>query len=156
MDNVKIWIILAQFINFSILFFVLKHFLADKIVAAILERREKIQKIEDSESEIKEKLATAQKEADELLSEARTKANGIENDAAAFAKRNSEKIAQKAKMEADSLLGNARDTIEKEKLAMLENLKSKVVNLSLQLNAKLFNKEAVNKDFMEKELEALK
>jgi hypothetical protein len=35
-------------------------------------------------------------------------------------------------------------------------MKSKVVDLVLKLNGKMFNKESANKDFMEKELEALK
>ena len=35
---------------------------------------------------------------------------------------------------------------------MLSSIKSKVANLSLKLNEKLFVNEVVNKDFMEKEL----
>ena len=46
--------------------------------------------------------------------------------------------------------------IEKERLSMVNTMKSKIVDLSLKLNEKIFRHEKANKDFMEKELEALK
>jgi hypothetical protein len=37
----------------------------------------------------------------------------------------------------------------------MNSIKTKVVDLSLKLNEKLFDKEKVNKDFMEKELNSI-
>jgi F0F1-type ATP synthase membrane subunit b/b' len=105
---------------------------------------------------VKEKIEAAEKQAEELIISARNKALEIESNADGIAKKNVEKSKEKASMEADSILGNARANIEKEKLSMMNEMKSKVVNLSLRLNEKMFSKESANKDFMEKELEALK
>lgn len=52
-------------------------------------------------------------------------------------------------------MDNARSQIEKEKLDMENNMKDKILDLSLKLNSKIFNKEAANKDFMEKEYDLL-
>lgn len=156
MDDLKLGIILAQMINFWILFFIFKHFLGEKIVKAIEERRAYIQKFDDADKQVKQTLAAADKQAGELVDEARTKAHKIEADAEELAKANTQKEKQKAAMEAESILGNARADIEKERLSMLNEMKSKIVDLSLKLNEKMFSKESANKDFMEKELEALK
>lgn len=156
MDDLKLGIVIAQMINFGILFFIFKHFLGEKIVKAIEERRAHLQQFEDAEKQVKEKVAQAQKEADDLVKQARDKASEIENNAEEIAKTNSAKAKEQATMEAESILTNARADIEKERLSMMNTMKSKVVDLSLKLNEKMFNKESANKDFMEKELEALK
>jgi F0F1-type ATP synthase membrane subunit b/b' len=58
-------------------------------------------------------------------------------------------------MQAESIISGARADIEKEKLSMMNDIKSKVINLSLKLNEKLFTSEKANKDFMEKELNSI-
>jgi F0F1-type ATP synthase membrane subunit b/b' len=45
--------------------------------------------------------------------------------------------------------------IKKEKLSMVNSIKKEVIDLSLKLNEKLFDKEKVNKDFMDKELNSI-
>ncbi len=156
MDDLNLGLVLAQVINFWILFFIFKHFVGEKIVKAIEERRAHLQKFDDAEAQVNKKLADAEAEANKITTDARSKAQEIESNAEGIAKSNIEKSKKDAQMEADSILGNAKADIEKDRLSMLANMKSKVVDLSLQLNTKLFNKEAANKDFMEKELEALK
>jgi len=156
MDDLKLGVVIAQMINFWILFFIFKHFLGEKIVKAIEERRAHLSKFDDAEIQVKEKIEAAEKQAEELIISARNQAIEIESNADGIAKKNIEKSKEKASMEADSILWNARADIEKEKLSMMNEMKSKVVDLSLRLNAKMFSKESANKDFMEKELEALK
>lgn len=156
MENLNLWMVVAQMINFWILFFIFKHFLGEKIVKAIEERRAHLSKFDDAEIQVKEKIEAAEQEAEKLVNAARNKAIEIETNADDIAKKNIEKSKEKASMEADSILGNARNDIEKERLSMLNEMKSKVVDLSLKLNKKMFDKEAANKDFMEKELKALK
>jgi hypothetical protein len=59
-------------------------------------------------------------------------------------------------MEAASKKKNALDDVEKERLSMVSEMKTKIVDLSLKLNEKIFKNEKANKDFMQKELETLK
>ena len=57
--------------------------------------------------------------------------------------------------EAEYMLESARTQIEKERLDMENNMKTKILDLSLKLNSKIFNKESANKDFIEKEYDLL-
>jgi len=155
MDEINFWIIVAQMINFGILFFVFKYFLWDKIWKALLERREKFEKLEKIDDDIKEKLTKADEEVEKILEKARIKAWEIEKSAETIAKKNKEKIITEAETQAWSIIDWANKKIEKERLTMINSIKTKVVDLSLKLNEKLFDKEKVNKDFMEKELNSI-
>ncbi len=90
-----------------------------------------------------------------LLEDARDKANGIEKSAKALSKQNISKSLEKAEKEAKYILESAKSELEKERLDMVNSMKSNILNLSLKLNSKIFTKESANKDFLEKELEVL-
>lgn len=156
MDDLKLGVVIAQIINFGILFFLFKHFLGEKIVKAIEERRTHLQKFDNAEQQVREKEEEAKLKAESIINEARNKSAEITKNADEIAKQNIEKSKQKAEMEAKSIISNAQSSMEKEKLSMMAEMKSKVVDLSLRLNKKMFSKESANKDFMEKELESLK
>jgi len=156
MDNINIWIIIAQIINFWILFFAFKFFLWDTMTKLLLDRRQQLEKLEQVDVEVKNKLDQAQKEFDIVMTDARKKAWEIEKSAESIAKKNKQKIVTDAETQAASIVSTAEKSIEKERLNMLNSIKSKVVDLSLKLNEKLFDKEQVNKDFMEKELNSIK
>ncbi|MCH2188950.1 F0F1 ATP synthase subunit B [Candidatus Gracilibacteria bacterium] len=151
MDDLKLGIVIAQIINFGILFFLFKHFLGAKIVKAIEERRKHLKASAEAEDIAEQKKQEAEKEAESILSSARKKASEIESYAEEMSKNNAAKALERAEKEADHIITSGRDQIEKERLDMVNVMKEKVVDLSLKLNSKLFSKEAANKDFMEKE-----
>lgn len=155
MEHLSIWAVLASLINFWIVFFVFKYFLGEKIVSIIEERRGNVKALEEAQDIAKSKLEEAQKEVDSIIEEARKKASEIQSYAEELAKQNSNAIIERSEKEAAFLLDNARSQIEKEKLDMENNMKDKILDLSLKLNSKIFNKEAANKDFMEKEYDLL-
>ena len=155
MENLDWWVFVAQIINFAILFFAFKYFLWDKIVKALDDRKKKLEMISKIDSEIKEKIAKAKLEEEKLLSEARTKVDNMMSIWEATAKKTKKEILDKAKIEADWYISWARNEMEKEKLTMLKSMKTKVVDLALKLNWKLFKDEKANKDFMAKEFEQI-
>lgn len=155
MEHLSIWAVLASLINFWIVFFVFKYFLGEKIVSIIEERRGNVKALEEAQNIAESKLEEAQKEVDSIIEEARKKASEIQSYAEELAKQNSNAIIERSEKEAAFLLDNARSQIEKEKLDMENNMKDKILDLSLKLNSKIFNKEAANKDFMEKEYDLL-
>lgn len=155
MEDLSIWAIIASLINFWIVFFVFKYFLWEKIVSIIEERRKNIKASEDAENIAKEKIEQAQKEVETMLNTARSKALEIEQRAEELSKQNSNKIIERAEQEAGYMLDSAKTQIEKEKLDMENSMKDKILDLSLKLNSKIFNKEVANKDFMEKEYDLL-
>lgn len=155
MENFKLELVVAALINFGILFFMFKYFLADKLSTAIEERRKHLEASSQAESLAKEKLQEAESQAEELIDAARSKAQDIENTASEIAKSNSQKEIEKAEKEAVHILTSANEQIEKEKLDMHTTMRSQIINVALKLNEKIFGKSSANKEFMEKEYEAL-
>ena len=155
MDDLKLGIIIAQLINFGILFFVFKHFLGAKIVTAIEDRRKHLKASAEAEAIAEQTRSEAEAEADKIITDARTKASEIENYADEMSKNNASKIIERAEKEADHIVKSGNDQIEKQRLDMASAMKEKIDDLSLKLNSRIFDKETANKDFMEKELNTL-
>ena len=80
----------------------------------------------------------------------------IKQFAKGIAKKESQTIKDMAENEAKSIKNSASAEIAKEKETMLNDVKSKSVDLILKFNAKLFSSEKVNKDFVETELASIK
>ena len=155
MDELKIWIIVAQIINFSVLLFVFKYFLWDKIVKIIEERKIKLKEIELSEETVKNKLKEADLESNKILEEARLKVSQMESDSQALIARNKINLMSSAKEEADSIISAAEKEVEKGKISMLNLMKEKIVSVSLKINERLFNDKKINNDFIDKEMKDL-
>ncbi len=155
MDDLKIWVIIAQIINFLIFMFILYYFLWKKVAKVLEERKEHIEASESAEDEAKAKLVEAEEEKESILAEARKKASDIEANAENLAKQNTKKALEKSEKEAEFMLSSARSQIDKEKLEMENSMKSKILDLALKLNSKLFKKDSVNKDFIESEYSLL-
>ena len=125
MDDLKLGIIIAQLINFGILFFVFKHFLWEKIVTAIEERRKHLKASAEAEDIAVQKRAEAETEAEQIIDAARTKAAEIENYADEMSKNNASKIIERAEKEADHIVKSGTDQVEKERLDMVSAMKAK-------------------------------
>lgn len=156
MEELSIGMIVAQIINFSLLIFLFKHFLWKKIAVMIEERKKRISDIEGSEKLAKEKIESAELEASNIIIESKTKTEEMKKDSETIAKNTREKILSDAERDAQSLIDGAKEDVEKMKNTMLESMKSKIIDLSLQLNRQLFDKEVVNRDFMEKQFDSIK
>ena len=156
MEDLKIWLIIAQIINFSVLFFIFKYFLWDKIVKAIEERKLKLAKFAKIDSKIKEKLEESKKEAKKILKNAREESEEIIWEAEKIAKNKRASILEKAEQEAKWIIESGVVEVEKEKLSMLADVKSNIIDLVLRFNKKLFWSEKISSEFVEKEIELMK
>ena len=156
MDNLKIWLIIAQLINFSVLFFAFKFFLWDKIVKAINDRRIKLEKMEQIDSEMSKKLEESKEQSEKVLQDARKKSDDMILEAESIAKNKKSSILEEAESEAKHILQSWLADIEKEKLSMISDVKENIVDLVLRFNKKLFWKENISSDFVKKEIELMK
>jgi len=156
MDDLSLSIIVAQIINFWIIFFLFKYFLWDKIVEAINERRKKIESLENSDEEVKKKIEEAEAEKKNILEEARKNAQEMQQKSDELIKRNTEIRLEEAEKKAEWIVESATRDIEKERWSMLEEIKDKVLDLSLKINWKVFWDSSKNKEFIEKEVKAVK
>jgi F0F1-type ATP synthase membrane subunit b/b' len=69
MDDLNVSVIIAQLINFGVLFYIFYYFLGKKIIETIEARRIKLQNLDNSDSVVKEKLDKAQVEVDQMISD---------------------------------------------------------------------------------------
>jgi len=156
MDDLNVAVIIAQFINFWIVFFIFYYFLWKTIVKTIEERRNQIENLDNSEDVVREKLEAADLEAKDIVNEARKNASDMQKNADELSKKDTAQKLKMAEEKAESILDWAKRDVEKERLGMLSAMKDKVLDLSLKINSKVFDKKDNNKDFISKEVNSIK
>lgn len=147
-------IILAQVVNFGIVFIVL-YFYAIKPLSKIMkERGEKIEKgVKDAKTNA-EILSKTNKEYEEAMGKAKAEANEIfqEGKKEAMAKR--AEMLEEARNEVTLVIENGKKTLEAEKVRMVEEAKKEIVELAMRATEKLLAGK-VDKSFNEKTVKEL-
>ncbi len=149
------YVLLAQLINFAILYGIFKYFIADKLNAKITLRREQLKKLELAEAHYEEKMKLAESQREELLQKARKTTKQLMEESESIAKQKAQDIILKANSDAMSILEWGRREIEKDRLSMLAKMKEHIIDVSLKLNKKMFGNENASKEFLEKELKEI-
>jgi len=139
-----------------VIFWVLNKFLFKPYLTYLDKWEDNQKKLEEDYNNIDKLIVNANKQKEDILDEARDRADAIIVDAESLAKMKKESILEKADNEAKSIIESWKNEIEKEKLSMLNGVKSKLTGLVLKFNKKLFWEEKLNKDFVEKELASIK
>jgi F-type H+-transporting ATPase subunit b len=119
----------AQFVSFSIVFFVLWKFAYAPIFSMLQARREKIADALANAEKIKGDVAKTEAERQRILAEAGDKANKLIDDARQAAARVREQETQKAIASAEQIVAKARDAAAQERAQMLGELKREVGRL---------------------------
>jgi len=155
MENLDLMIVLAQVANFLILFLLFKKFIADKLIASILTRRELIAKLDNAQEEYRKTLEKAYLEKEDILKQARASANLLSKDLIDLAKKRELEMMAIAEKRADMIIQAGGRQIEKDRLEMIEWVKWYILDLTLKLNSKLFKDEKIDRKFMQSELSKL-
>ena len=142
-------IIIAQAINFLIVFSVL-YFLALKPLKKLMsERTGKIEKgIEDAKTN-SEVLSNTKKAYDEVLVNARAEAQVIFQEGKSEAEAKKAEMLETAKKEVDNMISNGKKILESEKAKIIEEAKGEIVSLVVKATEKLL--ESHNNESFEKE-----
>ncbi len=148
--------LVIQTIILVLILWVLNRFIFKPYLEYLDKESEKRKKLEADYNNIEKLHKEAQMEKDALLSQARWEWEEIRKNSLELAKKEAILTKEKAENEAKSIKESALAEIQKEKETMLQEIKSQSVDLILKFNEKLFDKEIVNKDFIEKELHSLK
>ena len=120
-------IALANFINFLIIFWILKKWVFGPVGKMITERKEKIQAGIDQAQQSETELLVAQQKAEEKIKAARSQANQIMAD---------------AKENADDQIAHAKDIASKEANAIVEKAHVQITKDKVQMEKELFEKTA--------------
>lgn len=154
--NIDFYILLAQILNFGILYFVFRKFIGKKIEQRIQERKEQLQKLELADQQYQEKMELAETQRQEILETAKKTSRDLMRESEILANARATAIQEEAHTKALAILDWGRRELEKERKTMLAQMKSHILDISLKLNEKIFQSEENSREFLEKELEKMK
>jgi F-type H+-transporting ATPase subunit b len=130
-------IIIAQAINFGVVFVVLYIFALKPLSKLMAERSEKIAKgIYDAKVNA-ELLQKSRAEYEDMLVKARAEADKIFQDGKKEADNKKILMLEETKGEVATLIENGKKTLEGEKIRMVEEAKNEIVNLAMLATRKL-------------------
>jgi F-type H+-transporting ATPase subunit b len=130
-------IIIAQAINFGVVFVVLYIFALKPLSKLMAERSEKIAKGIDDAKVNAELLQKSRAEYENMLAKARAEADKIFQDGKKEADNKKILMLQETKNEVATLIENGKKTLEGEKTRMVEEAKNEIVNLAMLATRKL-------------------
>lgn len=125
---------------FLILLFILGKFAWPAILTAIKARNESIKQALDSAERAKEEMAKLQSDNQIILAEAKAERDAMMKEAKQLKDKIIAEAKEQATEEGRKLVANARESIQAEKKAAIEDLKSQVANLSLDIAEKILRK----------------
>jgi F-type H+-transporting ATPase subunit b len=132
--------LIAQFISFSLVLFVLWRWAYKPVFQLLEARRQKIADSIDNAEKIKAELAATEVERKRVLAEAGEQAAKLIEDARAAATRVSEVETQKAIAAAEQIIAKAREAALQDHAKMLAELKREVGRLVVQTTATVTGK----------------
>ncbi len=130
-------IIIAQAVNFGIVFAVLYLFALKPLNKLMAERAEKIKKGIDDAKVNASTLEKTEKEYEKALLKARAEANSIFQTAKKDAEAKKALMMEDAKKEVKGIIDTGKKSLEVEKVKMIEDAKKEIVAIAMQATEKL-------------------
>lgn len=127
--GIDIKILIAQLVNFAIIYFVLKKFAWNKIMAFLEKRQQEIEQGLNNAKEAEKTLESSNAIKEEMVIEARRQAAQIVGDAQAQANQIGDEIINKAQEKASQIMQNGEAEIAKQKSQMLREVKDELADL---------------------------
>ncbi len=130
-------IIIAQMVNFAVVFVVLYLFALKPLMALMLNRTNKIlQGIKDAKTN-SEVLAKSSKEYEDTLVRAKKEAQALFDAGKREAQTKKEQMLAEAKTEVDKMIEGGKKTLEAEKIKMVADAKKEIVSLVMLATEKI-------------------
>jgi F-type H+-transporting ATPase subunit b len=140
-------------VTFLIVFFLMKKFAWGPILKMIQEREESIEHALNSAQKAKEEMAELQNNNEKLLAEARLEKDKMLKEAREIKETMINDAKDAAQKEAQRIMADARNSIQNEKMVAINELKSQVALMSVDIAEKIIRKD-LSKDENQKTLVA--
>ena len=127
--HLDIKLIIAQIINFTIVFSVLYWFAFKPLAKVMEERSDKIAKSLLDAKKVEEKLAETKVEFDKTMNEAKKQANAMLEKADADAEARKQEMIVRSKEEIGQIINQEKQKMQTEKAATLKEIKKEVADL---------------------------
>lgn len=144
-----------QAVLFIALILLLKKFAWKPILDSVNDREEGIKSALEAADNAKRDMENLQADNQKLLKEARAERESMLKEARDIKNNMIEEAKDEARTEANKLVAQAQAAIEAEKKAAIDDLKSQVANLSIEIAEKVVREELSNKDKQLKLVESM-
>ncbi len=122
-------LLIAQVINFAIVFFVLYYFALKPLMQTMKDRTAKIEKSLDDAKRVEEKLSKTEEDYEKELAKAKKEANEIINKAGVVAEKKKKEMLSNAKDEIGNIINKEKEKMQQEKAKTIKEIKKEVANL---------------------------
>lgn len=129
--GINLPLLIAQLINFILLFVLIYMFGYKRILAMLDERSKRVREGLDKAEQIKQQAAEADKAFRAQMDRARKEAQGVLAQASQMAERVREEARQEAKKEADIVIARARNEIQRERDETVEALRREFADIAI-------------------------
>jgi len=143
--HIDIKLLLAQIINFAIVFAVLYFFVLKPLTKVMAERTEKIEKSVENSKLIENRLAQTEQDYKREIAKAKKEALGILEEAKIQSDENKERMLAKAKEEIGQIINQEKGKIQMEKAETLKEIKKEVAGLVALSLEKIISEKMDNK-----------
>ncbi len=142
-------------IIFGVVLFILKKFAWKPILNALKEREESIANALNSAEEAKKEVAGLKADNEKIIAEARREKDAILKEAKELKEKIVSEAKEKAGQEAQKTIDQARQQIDAEKTAAINDIKKQVAELSVKIAEKVIKKQLAGKGEQEKMVDGL-
>ncbi|MEK7648563.1 MAG: F0F1 ATP synthase subunit B [Patescibacteria group bacterium] len=152
-------LLVAQLVNFAILFFALYKLLYKPLLALLEKRTAKIEKGLADADAAEEKLKLTDQTYKQIVLKAKKEAEKILEEASALAEQHRQETVKQTREEVKRVVTQAKTRIEQEKQQMLEDAKKDIVDLVVQASASIAQtsgEKKISKDLAKKAVDRLK
>jgi F-type H+-transporting ATPase subunit b len=125
--------------------FVLGKYAWKPIMKGIHQREDTIEKALEAANEAKKEMLKLKAGNEQLLRDAKDERDALMRDARKVKEAILEEAREKANEEAARIMENARENIQFEKMAAINDLKNQIASISIEIAEKLIGKELENK-----------
>jgi F-type H+-transporting ATPase subunit b len=144
--KVDIGLLFWMTLTFSILLFILGKYAWKPIMKMLHERENSIEKALNAADEAKKEMLKLKAGNEQLLIEAKEERDALMRDARKVKEAIIDEARLKANEEANRIIENARESIQYEKLAAINDLKNQIASISIEIAEKLLGQELSNKE----------
>lgn len=144
--HIDIKLLIAQIVNFAIVFGVLYFFALKPLLKTMQDRTKKIEKGIDDAKRIEEKLARTEEEYAKEIAKAKKEANLILQKADEKAEEKRKELINKTKEEIGQIINQEKAKMQAEKAQTLKEIKKEIADLVIVSIEKVLDKKLVGDD----------
>lgn len=141
--------VLAQLVNFAIVFGVLWFFALKPLTKMMRERTNKIEKGLQDAKEIEEKLALTESEKNKVIAEAKKQGLVVLEEASKKAATEQQESIAKTKKEVENIVAKGKEQLAQEKTKIITDAKSEIANMVVAATKKVLG-DSLTKEMDEK------